>query len=221
MQEITHAVPYMAQDTLSRRQMEVRQLVHHIHLRFAEPARMLHDEREDEATKDTEQVQRHEHQCFMIGKEDGDKQHIHRQSCRATHERNHQHGESTFFGVGNILGSHDGGHVTVKAHQHRDKRTTVQSEPVHQSVSQEGHTRHITRILHDTEEKEEYDDIGQCSKQTAYTDDDTIAQQTLQPTGSHVRLHQFIERINAHLQPILQRTAQEEGAFKRDTQNDG
>ena len=145
------------------------QFAHVIVLRLTERLRLLHDPCKQYTQHHTQYIQRHHHQRFLLCKECSYKQHIHWQTSRTTHEWHHQHRQCTIFLIGNVFCCHDGRHITSKTHQHRDKRTAVQTDSVHPFIHRICHTRHVARVLHQTQKEEHDDDIRQECQYRTYT----------------------------------------------------
>ena len=82
----------------------------------------------------------------------------------------------------NRTGCHDTRNAAAGCHQHRDEALTGQTKTAENTVHDERNTRHITDILKDCQEQEQYQDLRNKSKHRADAGNDTILDQGVQHT---------------------------------------
>ena len=97
--------------------------------------------------QDTDQVDAHQDQSLLGGKEGGYQQQISRQACRAGHEGNSQDSHNAVATVFECASCHDGRNTAAEADEVGDKRLAVKPHAVHDTVHNECRARHVAAVL--------------------------------------------------------------------------
>ena len=219
LQIVRHTLPYMRCGIARFRQAELRQFVDCIIIILTEPFGMLHDNGKEHRQTYTDGIKRDHDQRFITLEERIHKQHIDRQTRRAGHERHHEHGQHAVFGILYISRRHDSRHIAAESHQHRDETTSVKSYAVHDRIHDKRLTGHIARVLHQTDEEKQDDDIGQERQYGSYALQHPVNEQTAPPTLREQSPEPFAGDTNPRFNPILRISAKGEGAPEDEIEN--
>ena len=84
----------------------------------------------------------------------------------------------------NGSGSHDSGDAAAGTNQNRDKGLTRQTKLPEDTIQNECDTSHIAACFQDSQQDEQYQHLRYKAQNCAYTGNNTIQDQTLQPVGA-------------------------------------
>ena len=130
----------------------------------------------------TEQIEPRHHPSCRRGEEGRREQNKHRQSRTARHKGDDQDRyQSTRTALDRAAG-HNGGDIASKAHNEGNKRLTVQTRAMHDTVHNKGRACQVARILHKGNKEIEDHNIGQEDNHRSHTANDAINHQIAQYT---------------------------------------
>ena len=114
-----------------------------------------------------------------------------------------EHRHQTALAVLNGTRSHNGGHITPKAHNQRNERLSMQPHFMHNLIHNESGTCHIARVFHQGNKEIEQQNIRQENNDTAHTSDNTIHQKVLQRSFGHVVAYQVAQFAYQPFNPLM------------------
>ena len=99
-----------------------------------------------------QQVERKDDVLPAVREKRGGKQHIHRQTRAAGHERRHGDGHQAVARLFKRARGHQRRHIAAKADNQRHERFARQPHPAHEAVHDKGGARHVARVFQHREE---------------------------------------------------------------------
>ncbi len=121
-------------------------------------------------------------QCRPAREQQARQQHVHRQPCRATHERQHQNRREPVAPARNQARAHDGGHGAGMRGQQRNERLPRQAKPREESIVHECRAGEITRVFQQADEEEQQHDLRQEHDRARDAADHAVDQQIAKRT---------------------------------------
>ena len=207
-----HFSPHVHERGLERRQAVGRQL--HDERRLVHLEKRAPHQTRRRGQQDAQRIEPEHHEAGMGGKEDAGEQQVHRKPGAARHERRDHHGDEPAAAALDRTRGHDRRHVASEAHDQRNERLAVQSDPVHHAVHDECSAGQVARILHERNEQIEDHDVGQKDDHAAHAADHAVRHQVLERAVGHPALEAGADASHDRVDPLLGIGAQLERAVE-------
>ncbi|MPN35012.1 hypothetical protein SDC9_182506 [bioreactor metagenome] len=125
---------------------------------------------------------------------------VYRKSRGAGHKRHEHYRHAPVPFVFHCARTHDRGHCTAEAHQHRYERLAGKSEAAERPVHDEGRTGHVSRVLKKRKAQEQQRYHRQERDHSSDSGDDSVHYQAPRPLGSSGG---YQRRVDDRRQPVF------------------